>query len=280
MALSVLNGDHRIDGEMRATTIPQIEEALRAFPPQQVNGAFTLTEDHRLVILDATGGAFNLQLMNLLTRDGWWFWLFKSDDVATVTVIPAGAQTINGGASFAITEQYSFTLVFADEANLNWYASTIGAGGGVGAHNHSAADVTSGTLAVARGGTGQSTVAAAINALLPSQAGAANKTLKSDGTSPQWLTNKVSQTFTGTGAIAATLDLALANTTSGVFTLTLPTLATACKEIKLANIGTGGNLATFDGDGSETIQGASSFSLADGEKAVIFPGPTEWLRFL
>lgn len=280
MALSVLTGDHRIDGELRATTIPQIEEALRAFPPTQVNGAYTLVEADRLVILDATGGAFDLQLMNLLTRDGWWFWLFKADAIATVTVLPAGAQTINGGASFAIADVNSMTLVFADEANTNWYASTIGAGGSIGAHTHAASDITSGSLAVARGGTGQSTVAAAINALLPAQSGQANKTLSSDGTNPIWISRKVSQTLTGATSISAASDIVLANTTSGAFTVTLPTLATACKEIYLANIGTGGNLATFDGAGSETVEGTLTFTLADGERTLIIPGPTEWLRWI
>lgn len=45
---------------------------------------------------------------------------------------------------------------------------------------------TSGTLAVAKGGTGQTTATAAFNALAPSQTGNAGKYLITDGTNTSW----------------------------------------------------------------------------------------------
>lgn len=47
-------------------------------------------------------------------------------------------------------------------------------------------DVT-GTLPVSLGGTGTTTVASAINALLPAQGSASGKVLSTDGTNPTWV---------------------------------------------------------------------------------------------
>jgi hypothetical protein len=65
-----------------------------------------------------------------------------------------------------------------------------------------AANLT-GTLAIAKGGTGQTTANAAFNALAPSQASASGKYLKSDGTNTAW-----DQIDVGTADITGTLPIA------------------------------------------------------------------------
>jgi len=65
-----------------------------------------------------------------------------------------------------------------------------------------AANLT-GTLAIANGGTGQTTANAALNALLPSQGGNANKYLQTDGTNSSWDAISLSTAdVTGTLAVA------------------------------------------------------------------------------
>jgi hypothetical protein len=65
-----------------------------------------------------------------------------------------------------------------------------------------AANLT-GTLAIANGGTGQTTANAALNALLPSQGGNANKYLQTDGTNSSWDAISLSTAdITGTLAVA------------------------------------------------------------------------------
>jgi hypothetical protein len=54
-----------------------------------------------------------------------------------------------------------------------------------------ASQITSGTLPIAQGGTGQSTAANAINALLPSQTSNSGKFLTTDGANPSWATGSV-----------------------------------------------------------------------------------------
>ena len=75
--------------------------------------------------------------------------------------------------------------------------------------DNSAANITGGSitgitdLAVADGGTGASTAAAALNNLLPSQTSAANKYLQSDGTNASWDAVSLSTAdITGTLAVA------------------------------------------------------------------------------
>ena len=70
-----------------------------------------------------------------------------------------------------------------------------------------------GTVAIANGGTGQTTANAAFNALAPSQASASGKYLKSDGTNTAW-----DQIDISTGDITGTLPVA--NGGTGVTTST------------------------------------------------------------
>lgn len=72
--------------------------------------------------------------------------------------------------------------------------------------NLDAAKITSGTLAVAQGGTGQATASAAINALVPAQTGNSGKYLSTDGTSVSWVT------ATPTGALLQAPTTTAANT--------------------------------------------------------------------
>ena len=115
----------------------------------------------------------------------------------------------------------------------------------------SAANVT-GTVAIANGGTGQTTANAAFNALAPSQTGNNGRYLKTDGTNTSWdaidlgtadITGVLSPANGGTGVAnnaAATLtrsgNHALTLTTTNTTSLTLPTT---------------GTLATLDG--AETL---------------------------
>jgi len=88
-----------------------------------------------------------------------------------------------------------------------------------------AANLT-GTLAIANGGTGQTTANAALNALLPSQGGNANKYLQTDGTNSSWDAISLSTAdITGTLAVANGGTGVTTSTGSGSVVLsTSPTL--------------------------------------------------------
>jgi len=96
-------------------------------------------------------------------------------DAATnnITVTASGGATINGSASYLITtNRASADFIYILAAN-NWIVRATG---------------IVGTLPIARGGTGQITANAALNAFLPTQPGANGKVLSSDGTNSAWST--------------------------------------------------------------------------------------------
>lgn len=76
----------------------------------------------------------------------------------------------------------------------------------------------SGTLGIANGGTGQTTAANAINALLPAQTGNTGKVLTTNGTASSWTSSVTSVAATGSTGLVVTGSPI---TSSGTLTLTL-----------------------------------------------------------
>jgi hypothetical protein len=146
----------------------------------------------------------------------------------------AGARTNLGGtatgvAVFTAASQAAARSALAlDTADSPTFAA-VTATTFTGALTGNATNVT-GTVAVANGGTGATTAAAARNALLPSQTGASGKALRSDGTNAAWagypatafaFYTDVAGTFTQQFANGVTL----ARTATGQYTLTLSSAA-------------------------------------------------------
>lgn len=98
----------------------------------------------------------------------------------------------------------------------------------------------SGTVAIANGGTGQTTANAAFNALAPSQTGNNGKYLTTDGTNTSWATNPLG-TVTSVDVSGGTTGLSFSGgpiTTSGTITMA-GTLAAANGGTGLTSLGSG-----------------------------------------
>ena len=89
--------------------------------------------------------------------------------------------------------------------------------------NLNASSISSGTLPIARGGTGQTTAGGALNALLPSQSLQTGKVLQTDGTNASWVTPNAGTVtnVSGTAPISVTsntttpsITIAQSNTTT------------------------------------------------------------------
>lgn len=124
-----------------------------------------------------------------------------------------------------------------------------------------------GVVAIANGGTGQTTANAAFNALAPSQASANGKYLKSDGTNTSWdaidlstadITGVLPSANGGTGVNngASTLTMAGSVTHAGAFTQSFA--ATGNTSVTLPTTGTLATLAGTETLTNKTISGASN----------------------
>jgi hypothetical protein len=196
-----------------------------------------------------TGAAFNVyappvsKQYIVYNNSGYSMILYNSTVIGNTTAAGAGITVANGAK----------VMVWSDGTNFNELQ----------------AQNLTGTLAIANGGTGQTTANAAFNALAPSQTSANGKYLKSDGTNTSWdqidistsdVTGVLPGANGGTGvantgrtitlggniSTAGALTTAGAFTTSGAFGVTLT--ATALTNVTLPTTGTLATLA-----GSETL---------------------------
>jgi hypothetical protein len=72
----------------------------------------------------------------------------------------------------------------------------------------------------------------------------------------------------------ATDHMIYADTDGGAFTVTLPA-GVEGQYLRIANVGTSGNDVTVDGNGAETVMGAATQALADGEIMILVYNATE-----
>jgi len=146
-----------------------------------------------LRLTTSTGAAFsvyappNSKAYIIYNNSGYTATIYNSTVIGNTTAAGAGISISNGNR----------VMVFSDGTNF---------------YDLQAQNLT-GTLAIANGGTGQVTANTAFNALVPSQASANGKYLKSDGTNTSW-----DQLDISTGDVTGTLPIV--NGGTGVTTST------------------------------------------------------------
>lgn len=95
--------------------------------------------------------------------------------------------------------------------------------------------------------------------------------------SVEYQTLRTFRTVTASETLTAQDDVVLADATSGAITLTLPPVTDGYKEFCVKKIDASANAVTIDGDGSETIDGATTLVLASQYDTAKFASDgTEW----
>lgn len=161
-------------------------------------------------ILSSTGAyvAYAGAIVTIPASNGTALWLTDAGAIAQATAYPSSA-TIQARLAFVTTDASKVVAIRDDRttvraagvaASVTQSANTVYAGpisGAAAAPTFralvaadvpvlDASKITSGTLAIAQGGTGQATATAALNALLPAQATNAGKVLQTDGSTASW----------------------------------------------------------------------------------------------
>jgi hypothetical protein len=91
-----------------------------AFPITSTNANLTLTDAHYTVLVDASGGSRTITLPSASGVDGRIYVVKKTDDSTNIVAVQAQTgQTIDGGASFILVNQYATVMVQAYGGN--WY---------------------------------------------------------------------------------------------------------------------------------------------------------------
>ena len=142
-------GDYAEDTVQEA--IDALKTAVDAKPSTDTNTTYTFASgtDGSFTVTPSTGGAVKVTIGKPATAG-------TADNATTAAKVAQSLVVkLNGGTAEG-TSQFTFNGSAAKTVNIT--AASVGAA--TASHQHSAADITSGTLAVARGGTGTSLTAA------------------------------------------------------------------------------------------------------------------------
>jgi hypothetical protein len=133
-----------------------------------------------------------------------------------------------------------------------------------------------GTLSIAKGGTGQTTASAALNALMPAQAGNAGKFPTTNGTDVSWASISAStgnsmfySARTSNTILTAADKHYLIEYTSGTFSQTFDPAATLGNGWWCVMNNSGSGTVTLDPNASELVNGSATYSLAPGNRVLI-----------
>ena len=197
----------------------------------------------------------------------------------TASAVPTSGNLANGelGLNIADMKLYAknsagvVTLLAASTGATGTVSSVALSGGTTGLTVSGSPITTSGTitlagtLAIANGGTGQTTANAAFNALVPSQTGNSGKYLTTDGSNTSWGTNPLGTVTSVAASVPSFLSIAGSPiTTSG-------TLAISLSGTALPTTSGGTGLTSFTSGG--VVYASSTSALATGS-ALTFNGST------
>lgn len=184
--------------------------------------------------------------------------------------IDGALQVGNTGTSGSIAVKNSSATNVFTVSTSGAVAGFSFAGTGSNLLQLNASNISSGTLSLTRGGTGQTSANNAFNALAPSQTGNSGKVLSTDGTNTSWATASSGTVTTVSVTTANGVSGSVANpTTTPAITLSLgaisPTSVAASGAVSGSNLSgtnTGDQTITLTGDVTGSGTGSFATTLA------------------
>ena len=274
---------------------------------------YTATTADEVLICDTTSGAFTLTLPTAVGNDGKSFWIVKIGTAALdLTIDGNGAETIDGQATMLLSGQYKSVQIVSN--NANWFSiakheeTVVSKTTTYTATNEddvilcATASGWTLTLPAVAGSKGKifKIVKTSLDANALTIDGASSETIDGDLTTTldsqyqsitimsdgvAWFTiarekavlQVVSKTTTYT---AVNNDDLILVTTGSAWTLTLPTaIGIKGKKLRIMKTSSDVNALTIDGNASETINGATTFSLVGQYESIeIVSDGANWIK--
>lgn len=238
-ASHVHSADDITSGTLGAARIPDLDAAKITAGSLVVarggTGLSALGSSHAILSVNTAGSAMEYRSLTagagITITPATGSFTIASTATGTVTSVGLTVPNIFTVSGSAVTTSGNVGFTLASQGTGNQvFASPDGASGAPGFRSIVAADIPSldaakigsGTLPIARGGTGQVTANAAINALVPSQTGNSGKVLSTDGTNTSWVPAGGTGTVTSVGIGGTNIfSYSSAVTASGTLTLNL-----------------------------------------------------------
>lgn len=164
-------------------------------------------------------------------NSGYTATIYNSTVIGNTTAAGTGIAIPNGSKYFVFSDGTNFYNI--DSASSGVTSFSAGTTGLTPSTGTTGAVTLAGTLAIANGGTGQTTANAGLNALLPSQSGNNGKYLTTDGSNASWATSAggVTSVSGGTGVTVSP--------TTGAVTVSIPQAVGTSSSVQFGSLGIG-----------------------------------------
>lgn len=167
-------------------------------------GASTTLVDENFVFMSADGQTITLPDISYvagLNNGNLYAVTIINLNITTTAVIPQGANLLNDVSDpYSLNGAYNSITFIADSGADSWYIKSTGISADYLASLLATKEPLITLLPIAKGGSGQATASAALNAFLPSQTGNANKILKTDATNSSWVNaSSFGEVYSNTG---------------------------------------------------------------------------------
>lgn len=120
------NGNEQEHLYLLAVAIRQAQTLLRLMPVTvvSVSADYTMVDIDALIKVDATTGGKTVSLLTAAGRAGRRIIVKKTDASAnTVTIDPAGSETLDGSSAISLTQQYAVREYMSDGTNWQLIAA-------------------------------------------------------------------------------------------------------------------------------------------------------------